>query len=170
MIKFLDLLGGPGTGKGTQCGRLTKEFGFKHLSVGDLLRDEVKKGTRTGKQCAELMKEGKLVPVKISLGLLKNAMKESNSQKGYLIDGFPRACNQARAFEKQVLVDSLLKENVVNWNCIQFNPLHMLTNFGCFFARPGRGEGLQCALMAVLFYFCVDPSIPDNGKTTNETG
>ena len=104
----MDLLGGPGTGKGTQCSRLTKEFGFKHLSVGDLLRDEVKKGKKIGKQCAELMDEGKLVPVKISLGLLKNAMKESNSQRGFLIDGFPRACNQARAFEKQVLLDSLL--------------------------------------------------------------
>lgn len=55
-------IGGPGSGKGTQCGRIVKDFGYMHFSAGDLLRQEVAKGTTQGKQLEEIMKEGKLVP------------------------------------------------------------------------------------------------------------
>ena len=96
-------LGGPGSGKGTQCERIVRDFGFLHLSAGDLLRDEVKKGTEVGKDCEKLMKEGLLVPVEVTLELLKKAMKQGKKKaKGYLIDGFPRAVDQAQAFEKKV--------------------------------------------------------------------
>ena len=54
--------GGPGSGKGTQCDRIVQDFGFTHLSAGDLLREEVAKGTSQGKQLEEMMKQGKLVP------------------------------------------------------------------------------------------------------------
>ena len=55
-------IGGPGSGKGTQCDRIIEDYKFAHFSVGDLLRDEVKKGSEIGKQVDELMKEGKIVP------------------------------------------------------------------------------------------------------------
>ena len=99
------VLGGPGSGKGTQCERIVRDFGFKHLSAGDLLRAEVASGSPTGKNCEALMKEGKLVPVEITLELLKNAMTRSSSSQ-FLIDGFPRALDQAEAFEKQVAMCS----------------------------------------------------------------
>ena len=54
--------GGPGSGKGTQCDRIVQDFGFTHLSAGDLLREEVAKGTSQGKQLEDMMKQGKLVP------------------------------------------------------------------------------------------------------------
>ena len=54
--------GGPGSGKGTHCGRIVQDFGFTHLSAGDLLREEVAKGTPRGRQVQEIMREGKLVP------------------------------------------------------------------------------------------------------------
>lgn len=99
-----DGLGGPGSGKGTQCERIVRDFGFLHLSAGDLLRDEVKKGTNVGKNCEKLMKEGLLVPVEVTLELLKKAMKHGKKKaKGYLIDGFPRAVDQAQAFQKKVI-------------------------------------------------------------------
>jgi broad-specificity NMP kinase len=60
------VLGGPGSGKGTQCERIVAKYGFKHLSAGDLLRDEVKSGSAVGKKCEEIMKEGKLVPMEVS--------------------------------------------------------------------------------------------------------
>ncbi|KAG0629406.1 hypothetical protein M758_1G101400 [Ceratodon purpureus] len=95
--------GGPGSGKGTQCERIVRDFGFLHLSSGDLLRAEVSKGTKIGKECEQLMKDGKLVPVEVTLELIKKAMTEGKkTAKGFLIDGFPRAVDQAELFEKKV--------------------------------------------------------------------
>ena len=54
--------GGPGSGKGTQCTRIVGEFGYIHLSAGDLLRQEVAKGNERGQMIEDIMKEGKLVP------------------------------------------------------------------------------------------------------------
>ncbi|CAM6022048.1 unnamed protein product [Sphagnum balticum] len=96
------VLGGPGCGKGTQCERIVHDFGFLHLSAGDLLRDEVKRKSELGKKCEQLMKDGKLVPADVPLSLLSKAMKDANNAKGYLIDGFPRALDQAQAFDKLV--------------------------------------------------------------------
>jgi adenylate kinase family enzyme len=64
--KIVFVLGGPGSGKGTQCERIVAKYGHTHLSAGDLLRDEVKSGSELGKQCEAIMKEGKLVPMEVS--------------------------------------------------------------------------------------------------------
>ncbi|KAJ3071274.1 hypothetical protein HDU98_005584 [Podochytrium sp. JEL0797] len=96
------VLGGPGSGKGTQCVRLAKEFNLTHLSTGDLLRAEVEMGTQIGKQCANLMTEGKIVPMAVILGLLKAAIDKNANTPGFLIDGFPRAQDQATEFEKTI--------------------------------------------------------------------
>ena len=83
--------GGPGSGKGTQCDKIKERYeNVTHLSAGDLLRDEVKSGSDVGKQLNEIMKEGKLVPVSVTIALLKNAMIKSGG-KTFLIDGFPRS-------------------------------------------------------------------------------
>jgi adenylate kinase len=99
--KVVFVLGGPGSGKGTQCAKLVKDFGFTHLSAGDLLRDEVKSRSEVGHMCANLMKEGKLVPMEVTIGLLKAAMEKA-TLNNFLIDGFPRALDQAKAFETRV--------------------------------------------------------------------
>ncbi|GLC43368.1 hypothetical protein PLESTM_001463500 [Pleodorina starrii] len=96
------VLGGPGSGKGTQCAQILEEYECVHLSAGDLLRAEVKSGSVVGKKCEELMKEGKLVPVAVTLNLLKKAMIESGG-KFFLIDGFPRALDQAEQFESSIM-------------------------------------------------------------------
>lgn len=61
------VLGGPGSGKGTQCDRIKAKYGHTHLSAGDLLREEVNSGSAVGKQCEHIMKEGKLVPMEVRL-------------------------------------------------------------------------------------------------------
>ena len=80
------VLGGPGSGKGTQCERIVRDFGFTHLSSGDLLRAEVAAGSVVGKKCHALMTEGKLVPMDITIALMKAAM-EAAPTKRFLIDG-----------------------------------------------------------------------------------
>ena len=99
--KIVFVLGGPGAGKGTQCARLVEEFGYGHFSAGDLLRAETNSGTEEGEMIKQLIKEGKLVPGHITLGLLKKAIDGCDSEY-ILIDGFPRRLNQAAAFEKDV--------------------------------------------------------------------
>jgi adenylate kinase family enzyme len=64
-VRIVFVLGGPGSGKGTQCERIVAKYGHTHLSAGDLLRDEVKSGSELGKQCEVIMKEGKLVPMEV---------------------------------------------------------------------------------------------------------
>ncbi|XP_062382708.1 UMP-CMP kinase [Sardina pilchardus] len=89
------VLGGPGAGKGTQCAKIVEKYSYTHLSAGDLLREE---RSRTGSEFGQLIdnyiKDGKIVPVEITINLLKKAMEstmQTDEQKfRFLIDGFPR--------------------------------------------------------------------------------
>jgi UMP-CMP kinase len=101
------VLGGPGAGKGTQCANLVKDYGFKHLSAGDLLREEQdRKGSEFGEMIKEYIRDGKIVPMEVTIQLLENAMtaaiKETKNRK-FLIDGFPRKLDQAYKFEEAVV-------------------------------------------------------------------
>lgn len=100
--KVVFVLGGPGSGKGTQCAKLVDEFGFIHLSAGDLLRAERTSGSKDGQLIDDYIKQGKIVPVEISLNLLKNAMNKAknNDMKPFLIDGFPRNFDNVEGWEE----------------------------------------------------------------------
>ncbi|KAF9907778.1 hypothetical protein BX616_000336, partial [Lobosporangium transversale] len=94
------VLGGPGVGKGTQCANLVRDFGFVHLSAGDLLRAEQERpGSQYGDLIRSYIKEGKIVPMEVTIALLENAMLASG-QTRFLIDGFPRKMDQALKFEE----------------------------------------------------------------------
>ncbi|VVC93172.1 adenylate kinase isoenzyme 1 [Leptidea sinapis] len=97
------VLGGPGSGKGTQCDKIIAKYGFTHLSTGDLLRAEVKSGSDRAKCLTTIMERGELVPNDIVLDLLREAiLAHANDAKGFLIDGYPREKSQGIAFEKAV--------------------------------------------------------------------
>ncbi|KAI4352332.1 hypothetical protein L6164_006595 [Bauhinia variegata] len=83
------VLGGPGSGKGTQCSNIVENFGFCHLSTGELLEVEANSTSEYGTMIQEFKKEGKLLPSEIVIKLLQKAMEKSEV-KGFLIDGFPR--------------------------------------------------------------------------------
>ncbi|KAL6885552.1 hypothetical protein ACP4OV_010331 [Aristida adscensionis] len=95
------VLGGPGSGKGTQCTKIALDFGFAHLSAGDLLRHEISSGSEKGELILEIIKEGRIVPSEITVELIRKAMETSNSSK-VLIDGFPRCEENRIAFERIV--------------------------------------------------------------------
>jgi len=102
-LPFIWVLGGPGSGKGTQCKKLAAEFGFKHLSTGELLRTEAATGSELGVIVAEAMRKGELVDRDVVLDLLKKAiLLEIETAKGFLIDGYPLEVEQADAFESKI--------------------------------------------------------------------
>ncbi|XP_076090778.1 uncharacterized protein LOC143062851 isoform X4 [Mytilus galloprovincialis] len=102
--KVLFIIGGPGSGKGTQCAKIVEKYGFCHLSSGDLLRAEVQSESDRGKRLNEIMEKGELVPLDEVLALLRDAMEKKVSEgvKCFLIDGYPRELEQGERFEKEV--------------------------------------------------------------------
>ncbi|CAH2232392.1 jg20985 [Pararge aegeria aegeria] len=94
------VLGAPGAGKGTQCSFISKEFGFVHLSAGDLLREERQRpGSEYGEMIEEKIRNGEIVPVEVTCSLLHKAMQKSGKTR-FLIDGFPRNKDNLDGWER----------------------------------------------------------------------
>ncbi len=115
MLKRMILLGPPGAGKGTQAKLLAAQNGLAHLSTGDILRDEVARGTDLGKKAQAYMDRGDLVPDQLIIDMIKGRLDES---AGFILDGFPRTVPQAEALEKIARIDvainiALSREEVI---------------------------------------------------------
>jgi adenylate kinase len=95
----LVLLGAPASGKGTQAAILCEKFGVPKISTGDMLRAALAAGTELGKEADRFMKEGKLVPDSVVIGLVKERIAQPDAEKGFILDGFPRTVPQADALE-----------------------------------------------------------------------
>ncbi|KAK4572027.1 hypothetical protein RGQ29_030437 [Quercus rubra] len=93
------VLGGPGSGKGTQCEKIVETFGFKHLSAGDLLRQEIASKSEYGSMILNTIKDGRIVPSEVTIKLIQKEMESSDNKK-FLIDGFPRCEENRVAFEQ----------------------------------------------------------------------
>eukprot|EP01084_Bolivina_argentea_P311105 538478_1 len=93
------LVGPPGAGKGTQAPRLKTEICACHLSTGDLLRAAVSRGTELGKQAKEIMDRGDLVSDDIVNGIVAEAIDSKECEKGFILDGYPRTVEQAKALD-----------------------------------------------------------------------
>ncbi|KAJ1309527.1 hypothetical protein OPQ81_006300 [Rhizoctonia solani] len=119
-VMVIYVLGGPGAGKGTQCARIVKDFGFVHLSAGDLLREEQKReGSTYGALISEHIRNGTIVPMEVTVKLLENAMRAQlenqhpgaawkNGHGRFLVDGFPRKMDQALKFDETVCMSSFV--------------------------------------------------------------
>lgn len=109
----LILLGGPGAGKGTQAGFITKKYNIPQISTGDMLRAAVKAGTAMGLEAKKVMDAGGLVTDEIILGLVKDRIAEDDCKNGFLFDGFPRTLAQADALKEQgVEIDAVVEIDV----------------------------------------------------------
>lgn len=96
------LLGAPGAGKGTQAAKLVEKYGFAHISTGDILRAAVKNQTELGLQAKKFMDAGDLVPDELVIGLVKERLQDADTQKGFILDGFPRTSVQAVALDSEL--------------------------------------------------------------------
>ena len=97
-------LGAPGAGKGTQAERVSERLGIPTISTGAIIRSAVKDGTKMGLEAKKFIEEGALVPDEIVIGIVKERLSESDCDKGYILDGFPRSVPQAIALEEMGVV------------------------------------------------------------------
>ena len=94
------LLGPPGAGKGTQAKSMSESLGIVHISSGDLLRDHQARGTELGNTARPYMQKGLLVPDELIIGMIEERIRLPDAKAGYVLDGFPRTVEQAKALEK----------------------------------------------------------------------
>jgi adenylate kinase len=113
MAKRLIFLGPPGAGKGTQAQRLAESMGIPHISTGEILRSAIALSTPLGKKAQEYVDAGELVPDALILDLIRNRLAQPDAtQKGWILDGFPRNVEQAE-FLEQLLVELQQQANCV---------------------------------------------------------
>ena len=93
------IFGAPGSGKGTQSERIVEKFGINHISTGDVLRAEIKKGTELGKTAKGYIDQGQLLPDELIIDILASTLDSFKESKGVIFDGFPRTIAQAEALK-----------------------------------------------------------------------
>jgi adenylate kinase len=98
------LFGPPGVGKGTQAQRLCTVFGIPHIATGDMLRAQIQSYTPLGQRAKAFIDKGQLVPDDLVLDMIAERLQVPDTQRGFLLDGFPRTVPQAEAFER-ILTD-----------------------------------------------------------------
>lgn len=97
---YILLMGPPGAGKGTQAEKLIRDYGIPQISTGDMFRAAVKAGTALGIEAKSYMDKGALVPDSVTIGIVKERLQQEDCKKGWILDGFPRNTDQARALDK----------------------------------------------------------------------
>ncbi|HEV2075817.1 MAG TPA: adenylate kinase [Thermoleophilaceae bacterium] len=98
----LIILGPPGAGKGTQSSRLGEDFDLPYYATGDILREEVKRGSDLGAKASEYMDRGDLIPDELVIEVIKARVDSSEAADGFVLDGFPRTVAQADALEEML--------------------------------------------------------------------
>lgn len=94
------LLGPPGSGKGTQAKMIADKYKVKHISTGDILRENVRNGTPLGVEAKKYMEAGKLVPDSLLIDIIKDRLAKPDVKAGWMLDGYPRTIPQAEALDK----------------------------------------------------------------------
>ena len=112
MVRRIVLLGPPGAGKGTHAKILSERYEIPHISTGDLLRSQIQEGTSLGQQAKSFIDSGKLVPDDLVVEMVKNRLGNPDVTKGFILDGFPRTVEQAKALN-EMLAERKMPLNLV---------------------------------------------------------
>jgi adenylate kinase len=131
------MIGAPGAGKGTQAVRMAEHFGLVHISSGDLLRKHVAAQTNIGRQISSYLANGDLVPDGIVMDLLRKPILAANADGGYILDGFPRTVEQARAAHKVAVELGVAVQVVVHLEVEREELMRRLLERG---AHSGRSD------------------------------
>ena len=115
----LVIFGPPGSGKGTYASRLQRRLGIDVVATGDLLREIMKEDTPLGRKVKGFVEKGQLVPDDVVVQVLKQRLNKSSSKKGFVLDGFPRTIEQAKALEQLVKIDGVIHLTVPDWIIIE---------------------------------------------------
>lgn len=106
------LFGAPGCGKGTQAQRLKEHYGIEHVSTGEVIRGEIRRGTALGHRVESCIAAGQLAPDEVVVNMIANYVASHREVKGCIYDGFPRTTAQAEAFDK-LMADNELQVDVM---------------------------------------------------------
>ncbi len=106
------LLGAPGSGKGTQATRISSRYDVKHISTGDIFRENIKNGTPLGVTAKGYIDQGHLCPDELTVAMVKERISRDDCAKGVLFDGFPRTIFQAQELDKFAKIDCVINLNV----------------------------------------------------------
>ncbi len=102
-MKNIVIFGAPGAGKGTQSDKMIEKYGFGHISTGDVLREQIKKGTELGKTAKGFIDNGQLIPDELMIDILASVYDSFGKEhKGVIFDGFPRTIPQAGALKEML--------------------------------------------------------------------
>lgn len=104
----LIIVGGQGSGKGSQCEFMETRYNIPHISTGDLLRDNIARGTKDGLEAQTYMNRGALVPDEIVVRLLKDRLQQKDAKKGFLLDGYPRTKQQSDELDKITTITAVI--------------------------------------------------------------
>ncbi|MBU1027296.1 MAG: adenylate kinase [Candidatus Margulisbacteria bacterium] len=110
---ILVFLGPPGSGKGTQAKVLSEKRKLPHISLGDILRHEVRQESEIGLRAKEFINAGKLVPDELTIELTKKRISQADCSHGFILDGFPRSAAQAEALDKMFVDMGLTLDSVI---------------------------------------------------------
>lgn len=154
----LVFLGPPGVGKGTQAAKLSKEYHLPHIATGDILRTAMLKKTPVGLEAKSYIDSGKLVPDDVIINIIRERLKEPDTKKGYILDGFPRTIKQGEALSKMLdqnrekidrviyfhlNEDELVKRIAGRWGCPSCQKVYHTVN------KPPKRDGV-CECGATL--------------------
>jgi adenylate kinase len=113
------MFGAPGAGKGTYASRLQQKLGVETIATGDIFRELMKEDSELGRKVKGYVEKGLLVPDEVVVGVLKQRLSKIPSGKGFILDGYPRTLEQAKALEALNEIDVILLIDVPDWLIIE---------------------------------------------------